>query len=152
MKIEINKIWKAFRNLILAGVLFTLCAFLYMVVIFYPSGPDYETTEPLDELTKFNLCHKLEISVDDERCAKGHDTYSNAFNREIHKLIEAGKLETHDEWLSLFGAYETRCQERKNKQYYVCRYDFKGDKFLYISVFYNQDESVDEVFFNYIDD
>ncbi|MBN1874148.1 MAG: hypothetical protein JXA33_07945 [Anaerolineae bacterium] len=105
----------------------------------------YELTAPLDAVVIQELCQKLSLSVQDERCQSEAVVYSIDFYDDIGQPFEYG-VTTYQDVQALFGAYQYECDARvitaDGYAYFRCLYDFKGDRMFPVSFRFSGDNDV----------
>ena len=103
-----------------------------------------EYTQPLDKETQKYLCEVFDV-LDKKRCKPSFKAYAFDFKNDLWKYTHAGNLQTIEEWDRVFGQYKGECEFSETfvsdggGLYYRCYYDFAGDGYAPVLVFFSED-------------
>ena len=129
------------------SVIITLGIISYDVVDDYLTWRDY--TIPLSQEIVDDLCTKFELESDDERCDHvGDAVYGPDFFDELYKRInpQMNDWTTFEEVDGKLGIYEFKrepiIEQADGLTYFVCHYDFTGDRVYPFLVFYYADGTI----------
>lgn len=114
----------------------------------------HEVTSPLEAAVVQDLCQKLGLSEDDPLCQTGVVVYAPDLFPAVKKSFEPG-VATYDDVQENLGDYlylrEPLVTQADGTAYFVCRYDFNGDR-VFPVVFFFTDEGVLERIFATVGD
>lgn len=122
--------------------LFTGGVMLYDVIKDQVTWKD--ATTPLSQEVITDLCTQLEIDTTDARCVIDNSSmvYGPDFFKDIYKVFtpDDSSWATYDEVEEIIGTYKYKCeptvQLSDGTEYFVCAYDFAGDRVFPIAIFY----------------
>ena len=105
-----------------------------------------EDTIPLSRETISDLCGIFSIDDDDPRCNETEEeVYGPDFFPEVHKTFtpQEGAWASIDDVEAMIGVYEYECEPIEElgdgTKYYVCAYDFAGDRVFPVAIFFYSD-------------
>lgn len=108
----------------------------------------YEVTSPLEATVVQDLCQKLALSEDGPLCQPGAIVYAPDFFSAVRASFEPG-VTTYDDVQEKLGSYQYKRGElitqADGTAYFVCDYDFNGDRVFPVSFFFTGDGVLERI-------
>jgi len=133
-------------------VLFVMVSLVWKVRQYKAEKADYTRyTSPLSSDTVKDICLKLALSDQDDRCRAGAVVYAPEFFDDVKEHFRSmpKEIATQEEVDKILGEYKMRCSQptklSTGKIYYRCLYDLHGDEVSIISVYFHGDGTIDYI-------
>jgi len=108
----------------------------------------HEVTSPLEAAVVQDLCQKLALSEDDPLCQPGAIVYAPDFFPAVRASFELG-VTTYDDVQEKLGSYQykrgTLVTQADGTAYFVCDYDFNGDRVFPVSFFFTENGVLERI-------
>lgn len=112
-------------------------------------------TIPLQSVVAQDLCSKLDLPGTDSRCKAGAVVYATDFFHDIDRPFKLNES-TYEDVQALFGEYQFDCESRVTTaddfSYFICDYDFTGDRVYWVSFVFSGEKDVLSRILLHVDD
>lgn len=146
---EVFKVLAVFAGTILTFACVVLSIQLCFTVDRLTRPQVHELTSPLAPGVIQNLCQKLDLAEGDPLCQPGATAYAPDFFPAVRASFEPG-ITTYDDVQGKLGRYlykrEPLVIQADGTRYFVCRYDFKGDRVFPVVFFFTGEGVLKRIF------
>jgi len=115
----------------------------------------HEVSSPLETAVVQDLCQKLALAEDDPLCQPGAVVYAPDFFPAVRTTFQPG-ITTYDDVQEKLGDYQYKkgqlVTQVDGTKYFVCDYDFNGDRVFPVGFFFTDEGILKRVFATVGDD